>query len=307
METKPSKQPYDPETSKIMSKRLDSIGSVLSTKVGEISLSDNDCRLKYLSDPNAPDEIPKEKVALSLHWQYKVKGTGTEIDLGSIGVGDFLKNLSWKSGSLSHPEIHILWKSHLPVDNYRSNFVTVKFYFDGTDDMDEGLISQCKFSSPMHAHMIFYPKHSISLGLHKKLPWKFSFEISNTSIREDYNAADIYIKLVGYNTPVSLFTNKGGVTLISLVPLSEKFSGITLTRPRVGSIWKTGQFSHGIRDKHVSEKILMLQNFGIDIEGMSMLGLLHKLLKETKKINLQNNVESQVVACNIALGLVKAK
>lgn len=259
-----------------------------------------------ITDRSIPDQIPSVKTTFLKNWEWTHKGHENDYQLGKINLSDMVKHGLWTTDALNHSEIHVLWSPHLPVNNYISTNVEASLVFSKTEDPEEGEIARCMFPSPLHAHMIFYPGHSCNVGRGKVLPWTLSFNIRGTNISEDYVAADVYTKLVGYHMPVSTHTEKRGVDLISMIPIEEEFSGITWTRPRIpGADWKIGTYKLGTKSTKDNSTLLKLTQYGVNVEGLQMLGKLSAVLKDLRGIKMDDTIEVRKIVLSTAIKHMK--
>ncbi|DAZ90627.1 TPA_asm: protein 3 [Aconitum virus 1] len=238
---------------------------------------------RYVLDNHAPHSIPREKAVFTTRWCWHPKGQEKDLDLGSIGLYDWMTKLKWgNSGSITDSEIHVIYLPHLPVELYRSNPMEISLIFDGSDG-EEKMLSKAVFPSSLHTHVIFYPGHSFSVQAGSKFPWSLSMH-TNADVRSDYRIADVIVMLKGYNTPISHASDKAGADIISLVPAADIPTGVTLTRPRGGGEWTLRNLHYGIRDKRDIEAIQLLQEAGIDLEGLQLVGKLKDAIKAVNKI-----------------------
>ncbi|DAZ85731.1 34K protein 3 [Zostera-associated varicosavirus 1] len=243
----------------------------------------------YVLDTNAVHQIPKEKAACSIKWDWRPKGTESEIKLEQTGFSKIMKNLPWGlSGSVTDVEIHMIYLPHLPIELYREHNITIGLYFDGSDG-DSELLSQAIFPSPLHTHIIFYPGHSFSTRTGSKFPWTIKISTS-AGVSENYNIADIILRLKGYNTPLSYYSSKSGADIISLVPAVDIPTGITLTRPRGNNDWIIKGLRYGIKNQKSMRTLQMLQEAGIDVEGLQMVGKLKCTLNALRHITNRKSV-----------------
>nr|WIW80039.1 protein 3 [Beet oak leaf virus] len=246
---------------------------------------------KFVLDAHAPTAIPKDKAAFSKRWDWHPRGQEQELDLGKIGLVETYTKLKWgQSGSLMDSEIHLIYLPHLPVEIYRKHQMEIQLLFDGSDG-EEKLISKAVFPSPLHTHVIFYPGHSFSVKSGSKFPWKITLN-TDADVKADYVIADIVLSFKGYNTPLSQYSGKYGADIISLVPVYDVPTGITMTRPRSGD-WKIKKLHYGIKSQKDINALTVLQEAGIDIEGLQMVGKLRDAIGAVRKIE-GNQEEGQL-------------
>lgn len=257
-------------------KRLDGSSSSLLTA----PLASED---KYVLDAHAPSAVPNERAIFSQKWTWNPKGGENQISLKNIGILSKLNMVKWgNTGSVTDSEIHLIYLPHLPIELYRNDMMEIELHFDGAEEGEASLLSKAVFPSPLHSHIVFYPGHSFSMKPGAKFPWIINMSTS-ASVHESYPVADIVVYFKGYNTPLSYHTSKSGADIISLVPTSEIPTGVTLTRPRAGGDWKMKGLHYGVRSKKSIETIILLQEAGIDVEGLQMIGKLEEAVKRVGK------------------------
>ncbi|BCS90311.1 protein 3 [Vitis varicosavirus] len=239
---------------------------------------------RYVLDTFAPRSAPRKNMIYSRRWLRYPRGAEGEINLGEVGLKDRFLRLQWGSnGSIVGPEIHVIYLPHLPSSVYRENSMEISLIFIGDGEDTGKLLSKAIFPSPQHMHVIFHPGHSFSLTKGSKFPWMIKLD-TTADIRDDYMIADIVIQFRGYNTPLSTFSDRSGATLIALVPSSEFPTGITLTRPRGDKDWIVGGIHYGINGKKDVKEIALIQEAGIDIEGLQVLGKLKGAILSVGKL-----------------------
>lgn len=168
--------------------------------------------VKLLTDKSIPNEIPSEKQTFHLKWEWKQSKQESSFDFGKLGIIDAILNGSTQGKVLNHVEIHVLWLPHLPMNNYINHNASAALIFKPAEGSDDSTLAKCLFPSPLHAHMIFYPGHSTVVKPKHSLPWKLQIDIEDLQLNKNYQIADVYVKLVGYSSNLSVFTKKRGQT-----------------------------------------------------------------------------------------------
>nr|DAZ90866.1 TPA_asm: protein 3 [Vincetoxicum virus 1] len=263
--------------------------------------------VKLLMDKSIPTEIPTEKQTFHLKWEWKQFKQESSFDFGTLGIVDAILNGSTHGKVLNHVEIHILWLPHLPMDNYINHNVSATLIFKPAEGSEDANLAKCIFPSPLHAHMIFYPGHSTVVKPRHSIPWKLQINVEDLKIHGNYHIADVYVKLVGYSSSVSVFTKKRGAEIISMIPLDEEFRGISLNHPRVPHHdWKVKTFKIGTNTSGDSKTLMKLSQYGVDIEGMQMVGKLSKLIKIVKDMDFDDSKETKVKILRTAIRIMSS-
>ncbi|DAZ90789.1 TPA_asm: protein 3 [Primula virus 1] len=190
--------------------------------------------------------------------------------------------------SLCNPEIHIVWKPFLPNQN-RDWKLNITLLWDGDDEPLQSVV----IPMHLHAHIIMYPNHSAPISKKTKLPWHIDFKTEDADISDEMVIADVWAQLKGDIGRTSTYGGAKTAKIISLVPVGEHFSGVAISKPYhikdpliiTGYQIKMG----GNQDK---AKLLMLQEYGVDIHGLSMCSQLKSILASITKADLKNRGET---------------
>nr|DAZ90693.1 TPA_asm: protein 3 [Chamaemelum virus 1] len=261
---------------------------------------------KYVLDMHAPFATPREKSIYAVKRSWQPRGSENDLEIGNITIQDAYENARWKKGTIVSTEIHVIYLPHLPVEIYRKYNLEMALEFTGTES-EEKVISKAIFPVSLHTHVIFYPGHSFSMKIGSKIPWKITM-ITAAEVKDDYIAADIVLSMKGYNTPLSQHSDKQGADIISLIPASEVPTGITLTRPRGDKEWIIKSLKHGLRTQKDFRAITVLQEAGVNIEGLQVsntlkdaIKIVHKLTGENGTDYLSDKIHEELRSATLAL------
>nr|DAF42406.1 TPA_asm: protein 3 [Phlox pilosa virus 1] len=229
-------------------------------------------------DPYAPGVIPKEKVDFALKWSIRARGNDTQFDFGKIPLAQVITSAYKGVKTLNSPEIHIVWKSHVPPTGGQ-DVVNISLMFTQYEGFGNKLQVAHAHPPDLDMHHIFYPRNTCNIEKGGIIPWAIDIHIEGEEYKKEYVVADVYIRLKGYAQPVSSASDDRESELISLVPLTTPIQGVTLSKPRQGGEqWVLGKIKRGTSSEKNVKKLLLLQRLGVDVEGASILKLVGKLI-----------------------------
>ncbi|DAZ90805.1 TPA_asm: protein 3 [Ribes virus 1] len=270
--------------------------------VGE---SSSEKGIRPVLDPYIPQFMPSEKVTFHKSWKARVTADSNVFDLDQIGwIERMISTLPGK-GNLSYPEIHVIWISHVPIDNMRSINLTVNCEFTQTTDPDLKLLGSTIFPIGLHSHSIFKPGHSITLGPGAIIPWAITLDMSDAAISDKYIYGELHICLKAYKTPIGQLSADRGAELISMVPMEEQFTGLSFSRPRqLNKEWDMRSYKLGVTRKGDIEKIFKLQEVGVDVEALMNTKRLKEILKKITISELNNPGEQEFKNAMLKIGTI---
>nr|DAZ90669.1 TPA_asm: protein 3 [Brassica virus 2_Jun] len=220
----------------------------------------------------------RKKVSSSIKigqtWNVKMTTLNSCFEMEKLNMLHVMKARYNNLKSLNNPEIHIIWKPYIP--NYQRDWkLSVGLeWTPGNSDL------QCAvLPLHMHAHMIFYPNHAAPISSKEPLPWKLNFSVENAEIKEGTTIADMWIELHGYVGETAAYGGHNDAKIISLVPIDEPFLGVTFSRPYIyDTPWKISGFTLLPKHKTEGAKLILLQQLGIDLQGLRMGKCMKKVL-----------------------------
>lgn len=267
-----------------MSKSNSDIMSLKSAPyLSEISVANGDSGIGFdggCADPYAPSRVPSRRWDYSTKWDMKITGAAREFNLSKQPVLTGLINSMRMKTSLTHPEIHVVWRGLVPPAVCRDDVVvTLRFTPDRSEKM--GLIAQHTHGMHLYMHHVFYPSHSIRVGPGEPLPWAVGFSVPDFSLDPNYTIAEVHVRLTGYFSELPEYDIQRDSELISIVPMEEHVTGYATSAPRIpNTAWVARGYKIGVNGNSLAKKIKFLQEIGVDIEALRMVGQLDNTLKK---------------------------
>ncbi|CAH2618936.1 hypothetical protein 3 [Tree fern varicosa-like virus] len=245
-------------------------------------------------DPMQPTLIPRTKCSVGYRWKFSaVNNTGT-FDLGKMGIMTSIHAMLQGMSALNDPEIHVIWRSYCPRDICQS-VVCISLEFNQMVGGETEVVSTTTFPSHLFMHSIFYPKHSIRVGVGEPFPWNITFALPDAEFAPGYTISDVTIYLRGYGSDVPTYACNKESELISLVPLDEPVNGIVFNRPREKvNGWVVTGYKIAVNTKQDVQKLLYLQSMGIDIEGLQLSKKLKAAIKLVGQDHLKDTDNDQL-------------
>ncbi|DAZ90653.1 TPA_asm: protein 3 [Asclepias syriaca virus 3] len=192
--------------------------------------------------------------------------------------------------SLCEPEIHMVWKPFIPNQN-RDWKLNVTLIWDGDNEPLQSVV----FPLHLHAHIVLYPNHSAPICKGNKLPWHIDFKVEDADIPDTLPIADIWAQLKGNISKTSTYGGHEPAKIISLVPLGEHFSGIAISKPyQMRDPLRISGFQIRVGAARDRAKLLMLQEYGVDIQGLALCDQLKKTLQSISNEELKKQNDTEV-------------
>nr|DAZ90659.1 TPA_asm: protein 3 [Asplenium virus 1] len=250
-------------------------------------------------------QIPEGRVKFGSHWTTFASGPEGIIDLGRIGaykaVFSTLKGINY----IVDPEIHLIWRSLCPSRAVSAN-VTINLEFTKLNDPSNRILSSHKHSVSSCMHHIFYPSHTIHVGYNEPIPWALTYELDEYQFEDDYKFSRIDVYLRGYHSCNILLSQNKSSELISMMPLDEPTSGTTLNLPRIPNMsMESGKVKYMIHNRRDIDKVRLLVQLNVDVEGLAMTAKLGKVLSKIDNNILDEN--SEIIQKRMIAGIISNK